>query len=66
LGRTRIVIASVSEAILESLGARRLLDRHVASLLAMTIPAERILKGYGFSLASRNDGLLRFHPRPPL
>ena len=43
LGRTKIVIASVSVAIQESSGALRLLDRRVASLLAMTIPSERTM-----------------------
>ena len=38
-----IVVASVSEAIQESSGALGFLDRRVASLLAMTIPSERIL-----------------------
>jgi hypothetical protein len=43
-GRAEAVIASVSEAIQESSGALRLLDRHVASLLAMTILSERITR----------------------
>jgi hypothetical protein len=41
LGRTAIVIASASEAIQGTQGARRFLDRRVATLLAMTIPPER-------------------------
>jgi hypothetical protein len=38
--RANAVIASVSDAIQESSGALHFLDRHVASLLAMTIPFE--------------------------
>jgi hypothetical protein len=41
-GRAQVVIASVSEAIQEPWGALRFLDRHVASLLAMTVWSERI------------------------
>jgi hypothetical protein len=41
LGRTRVVIASVREAIQESSDALRLLDRDVASLLAMNDSVRR-------------------------
>jgi hypothetical protein len=37
MGRTAVVIASVGEAIQESSGALRLLDRHVAALLATRV-----------------------------
>ena len=57
LSRTGVVIASVSEAIQESSGALRLLNRHVASLLAMTIPSERILvKRDSIATAMIGDG----------
>ena len=42
-GRTTLVIASASEAIQGSRAGTAVLDRRVASLLAMTIPVERIL-----------------------
>jgi hypothetical protein len=41
LGRTSGVIASEAKQSRGTKGALRLLDRHVASLLAMTIPSER-------------------------
>jgi hypothetical protein len=41
--RTNVVIASVSEAIQRCRSGAITLDRRVASLLAMTIPFERIL-----------------------
>jgi hypothetical protein len=43
LGRTTAVIASEAKQSRETSGGLRLLDRRVASLLAMTIPAERIV-----------------------
>jgi hypothetical protein len=43
LGRTTIVIASEAKQSRGTSGAPRLLDRRVASLLAMTISSERII-----------------------
>jgi hypothetical protein len=43
LGRTAIVIASKANQSRGTSGALLLLDRRVASLLAVTIPSERIV-----------------------